>query len=85
MITKKSYSLLIRHAQVLADAIPVYEEVEGWSEEIQVTSDSEGLESSPDQLQGYLSLIERSTGSKIALVSVGPDRAETIVLSKVGL
>jgi adenylosuccinate synthase len=67
-------------AQDLSQVVPVYEEIDGWSEEIQVPSDIDGLKSFPDQLQKYLSKIERSTGSKIALISVGPDRADTIVI-----
>ena len=70
-------------AQVLSEAIPIYEEMEGWFEEIQVPSDSTSLKSLPDQLQRYLSFIERSTGSKVVLVSIGPDRKETIDLTKI--
>ena len=69
--------------QVLSEAIPIYEEMEGWFEEIQVPSDSTSLKSLPDQLQRYLSFIERSTGSKVVLVSIGPDRKETIDLTKI--
>ncbi|MBY8996519.1 MAG: adenylosuccinate synthetase [Candidatus Thorarchaeota archaeon] len=72
-------------AQFLSKAIPVYEEMDGWVEEIEVLSDADGLKSLPDQLQKYLSHLERSTGSKIALVSVNPDRADTIVLQETGL
>lgn len=72
-------------AKVLSEAVPIYEEMEGWSEEIQIHSDLKGLKSLPDQLQKYISLIERSTGSEVALVSVGPDRADTIMLPETGL
>ncbi len=71
-------------AEVLSEVIPVYKEIDGWSEDIQVPSDVEGLKGLPDQLQKYLSLINQSTSSKIALVSIGPDRAETIMLRETG-
>ena len=71
-------------AEVLSEAIPVYKEIDGWSEDIQVPADQEGLKGLPDQLQKYLSLIIESTGSKIALVSIGPDRAETVLLRENG-
>jgi adenylosuccinate synthase len=73
------------NAHVLSEAMPIYEEIEGWSEEIQNPSNEKCLKSLPDQLQNYLHLIEQSTGSKIALVSFGPNRAETIRLLETGL
>jgi adenylosuccinate synthase len=36
-------------------------------------------------LKKYMSLIENSTGSKAVIVSVGPDRTDTIVLSESGM
>jgi adenylosuccinate synthase len=64
-------------ANILSEVVPVYDEVGGWSEEIQLSPSGDNLEDLPGQLREYLSLIERSTGIKVALVSVGPDRAET--------
>jgi len=72
-------------ARVLSEAVPVYEELDGWSEDITVPSDSEGLKDFPEQLQNYLSLIKTATSTKIALVSIGPSRAETVIIPETGL
>ena len=65
-------------AHVLSDVVPVYDEVEGWSEEIQLSSSNDNSENLPSQLREYLSMIEQSTGAKVAFLSVGPDRSDTI-------
>jgi adenylosuccinate synthase len=65
-------------AQVLSKVIPIYEELEGWSEEIPPSSSLTGFDVLPAPLKKYIDFIEKSTGSKVAVVSVGPDRADTI-------
>jgi adenylosuccinate synthase len=57
---------------------PVYEEMPGWSESTAGISDFDKL---PANAQRYLRRMEEACGAKIALVSTGPDRDETIVLS----
>ncbi len=61
----------------LQDAEPVYEEYEGWSESLRELRDLDAL---PAAARRYLRRIEELTGVPLALVSVGPGRAETIVL-----
>lgn len=56
---------------------PVYVELPGWEEDITEVRDYEGL---PDNAKKYLSAIEEYTGIKIGVVSVGPDRRQTIVI-----
>ena len=68
-------------SQKLSRAVPVYEEIAGWSEEITVSPGSNDIDDLPKQLQKYISLIEGSTGSMVTMVSVGPDRSDTLVFS----
>jgi adenylosuccinate synthase len=59
----------------LADASPVYERVPGWPQEISAIA---GREELPAAARAYLSLIERETGLPVRIVSVGPDRSQTL-------
>ena len=54
---------------------PIFTEVPGWDEDLmQMTSEDEF----PDTFKSYISFIEKEVGVPISLVSVGPDRAQTI-------
>lgn len=56
---------------------PVYTDLAGWK------TDTTGLtraEDFPQQLKDYIAFIEREVGVPVAVVSVGPDRAQTISL-----
>ncbi len=55
---------------------PVYTELPGWQEDISNIRDFEKL---PLNLKKYIKFIEDQTGIPITLVSVGPDREETIL------
>ena len=68
-------------AKVLSEAAPIYEELEGWTCDDQSLSNSESLQDLPLQLQMYVAFIEEATNTKVKLVSVGPDRADTIFIS----
>ena len=70
--------LLPPGADGAAACVPVYEEMPGWSESTAGISDWAKL---PVNAQNYLRRMEQACGAKIALVSTGPDRDETIVLS----
>jgi adenylosuccinate synthase len=54
---------------------PVYAEFEGWEEQITGCRKFEDL---PVALKKYIGFIEKETGVPITMVSVGPDREETI-------
>jgi adenylosuccinate synthase len=54
---------------------PVYVEIDGWSENI---SKIDSYSKLPSNMRDYISLIEKETGVPIRIVSVGPDRKETI-------
>ncbi len=55
---------------------PVYEAIEGWDEEVDTCSDWEAL---PKNLKDYIGYIEEATSLPISIVSVGPDRTQTII------
>ncbi len=59
----------------LADVEPVYETLPGWTEDI---SGCRTLESLPENAQKYVARIRELSGCPIDIVSVGPDREETI-------
>lgn len=59
----------------LAKCEPIYEEFQGWGEEIEEARSYEEL---PENAKIYLKKIEEFTGTKVAIVSVGPKRDQTI-------
>lgn len=54
---------------------PIYTELEGWQEAITADRNYDDL---PSALKKYIEFIETQTGVPITMVSVGPDRKETI-------
>ncbi|MFX1484283.1 MAG: adenylosuccinate synthase [Promethearchaeota archaeon] len=64
------------NAQQYSEVKPVYTEIKGWSQ----LSKAMSFEELPNQLMDYISLIERETGARVAIVSVGPKRSQTIVI-----
>lgn len=55
---------------------PVYHEMKGWNSDLTgITS----IESFPEELNRYIEFIEDSVGVPVVIVSVGPDRKQTLV------
>ena len=54
---------------------PVYETLPGWQTD---TTKCRTYDSLPEQAKAYLTRISELSGVKISIVSVGPDREETI-------
>jgi adenylosuccinate synthase len=54
---------------------PVYTEMDGWNDDISKIRDFNEL---PSSLKNYIEFIEKETGVPVTMVSVGPDRQETI-------
>jgi adenylosuccinate synthase len=54
---------------------PVYKDLTGWDEDITGIREFDKL---PDNLKSYIEFIEQQTGVPVTMVSVGPDREETI-------
>ena len=57
-------------------AVPVYENLPGWSEDI---SGARSFEDLPPAAQAYVEAVEQMSGARISAVGVGPDRAATVV------
>ena len=64
-------------AEALAICEPVYEEHPGWKES---TVGIKRYEELPANARAYLERLQALVGAPIAIISTGPDRAETIVL-----
>ncbi len=64
----------------LAQCKPVYEEMEGWGDDIKGVKSYEEL---PASAKKYLNRIEEFTGVKISIVSIGPRRDETIEVNNI--
>jgi adenylosuccinate synthase len=62
-------------ASAIADATPIYEDFPGWEEPL---SGVRSLGDLPDNARRYLSALEELAGVPIVLVSVGPERTQTI-------
>jgi len=62
-------------ASQLASAEPVYHRLAGFQEAIDASSSWSDL---PDAARAYVRFIEEQTGLPVALVSVGPDREQTL-------
>ncbi|HEX2977250.1 MAG TPA: adenylosuccinate synthase [Bacteroidales bacterium] len=57
---------------------PVYTIMDGWLEDISAIREYNSL---PENLKKYIEFIEKETGVPVTMVSVGPDREETIFRS----
>ena len=55
---------------------PVYLELKGWNQDLTGLNSPDQM---PDALNEYISFIERETGVVISVVSVGPDRTQTLM------
>jgi len=65
------------NTKVLGQCSPVYEEMEGWSEDI---TGAKTMDDLPVNARRYIKRLEELADVKMSLVSVGPGRDETIML-----
>ena len=63
--------------RILEQCRPIYEEVDGWTEDI---SNARRMEELPKNARKYIEILERLADTEIVLVSVGAAREETIIL-----
>ena len=63
----------------LAKCEPVYEEFDGWGEDV---ANARSYEELPENAKVYLNRIADITGTKICIVGVGPKRNQTIRITK---
>lgn len=73
----KTYSAMPSNIREAAAVTPVYESLEGWKEEIDKVRDFDEL---PQQAKDYIKRVEDVVGAPANIVSVGPDREETLLL-----
>jgi adenylosuccinate synthase len=62
--------------ELTPDVEPVYTELPGWKCDI---TKIESEDQFPEELSNYIKFIEEQTGVRITIVSVGPNRAQTII------
>lgn len=63
--------------ETLAKCKPVYEEVDGWSED--EMKDIKGYDDLPRAAKDYVKKIEDLTGVRVSIASIGPKRSETLI------
>jgi len=66
--------------ETLQKCIPIYEEMEGWKKDISQVTNYEEL---PPQLKAYIHRIEELIKTKMVILSVGPQRGQTIIREKI--
>lgn len=67
-------------AHELAECRPIYEDLPGWHEDISSVRRFEDL---PENARNYVRRVEALVGVPVQLLSIGPDRAQTIALADV--
>ena len=60
------------------DAMPVFEEIEGWHEDLTGITQVSAI---PEKLSNYIKYLEDQLGVPVKYLSVGPDRVQTLVLN----
>ncbi len=55
---------------------PIYKEIQGWQTDLTKCTTEEEL---PQAFKDYISFLEKELETPIVILSVGPDRAQTIV------
>ncbi len=73
----KDYHAMPANIDAARNVRPVYEEVPGWQEELRGIRVFEDL---PAEARDYIRRIEDITEVEVSIVSVGPDRDETLLL-----
>ena len=75
----KSLNEMPASLKVLAEVEPVYETFEGWKTDISGIRNYDEL---PENAKKYLERMAKVTNIAIGIVSVGPNRDQTIVVAK---
>lgn len=60
---------------LLEDCTPVYEEFDGWNEDI---TDCKSFDELPQAAQNYIEAIEKLAGCHVSMIGVGPDHEQNI-------
>jgi adenylosuccinate synthase len=73
----KQTTIFPSHVEDLRQAVPVYETLPGWEEDLSSIRDVGAL---PQAAQNYLDRISELIGRPVEIVSVGPERTQTMFL-----
>lgn len=65
--------------KVLSQCKPIYEELDGWKEDITLAKSYDDL---PENAKKYIKKIEELVGVPVNIVSVGPKRSQTIIINE---
>ncbi|MDR4988743.1 MAG: adenylosuccinate synthase [Bacteroidales bacterium] len=76
------HSTMMPPSARLAETTPVYTELEGWQCDLDKV---ESFEQLPSNLLNYVSLIEEFIGIRVDIISVGPDRKQTMFRQGAGI
>ncbi|MBQ3437130.1 MAG: adenylosuccinate synthase [Fusobacterium sp.] len=79
-IDGKIYEYMPADTQSLYRAKPIYEELDGWEEDITQIKNYDDL---PENCKKYLKRIEEIVNCPISVVSVGPDRSQNIHIREI--
>ncbi len=79
-IDGKRYDYIPASVEMIARAKPIYEVMPGWQEDIANIREYDAL---PENCKNYIRKIEEITKTKVAMVSVGPQRENNIYISDI--
>ena len=79
-IDGKRYDSVPASLNKLAQARPIYEEIDGWKEDITKITNYNDL---PGNAKRYIKRLEEIIGTKISMVSVGPERSQNIYINEI--
>ncbi|BDU50996.1 adenylosuccinate synthase [Haliovirga abyssi] len=79
-IDGKVYKTVPASLGKIEKAVPVYEELNGWAEDISKIKSYDAL---PENAKKYIAKIEEVVGAKISMVSVGPNRDQNIFIREI--
>ncbi|MFX1409731.1 MAG: adenylosuccinate synthase [Promethearchaeota archaeon] len=71
------------HHEIIEKCKPIFKNFEGWDEKTREEWSriaKEGYDALPDTMKIYIQAIKEEINTDIAMISIGPDRSETIVL-----
>ncbi len=75
----KRIDRLPSHAEQVRRCKPIYETISGWNQPVDTAREYADL---PQGARDYIAWIERLVGVPVGIVSVGPDRAQTIFVQQ---
>jgi adenylosuccinate synthase len=66
----------VPHAETLSRVAPIYEELPGWGDSLR---EARRFDQLPANARSYIHFIEQAAGIPVSLVTVGPEREQTVI------